>query len=75
MAKFKRHYSTPEMVERWRSKIDQCLCHYTTPSGRKRHGIIHKVFAARHYDGVRVLVASDEGGVFTYHDVLDINAH
>jgi hypothetical protein len=50
-----------------------------TNDGKARVGIIHKVFAARNYDGVRCLVAWDSltGGhpVFAYHDVLEIQAY
>jgi hypothetical protein len=77
VARFQRVRSTPEKVDDWRRKYDQRFCSGCTGSGKRRHGIIHKVFAARGYDGVRCLVAWDSlaGGnpVFDYHDVLDID--
>lgn len=79
MARFQRNYSRPEQVERWRQQIDQCLCRGVSDSGRPRHGIIHKVYAARNYDGVRCLVAwdslTDGNPVFLHHDVLDVDAY
>lgn len=70
----KRTHSSPEIVAYWQNRIGECLCRM----GNLR-GIIHKVFAARKYDGVRVLVAWDSqrdgNPVFRYHDILDIDTY
>lgn len=79
MARLQRFHSTPDKVDDWRRKYDQRFCRGCTESGTRRNGIIHKVFAARYYDGVRCLVAWDSltGGnpVFGYHDMADIDPY
>ena len=66
--------STPEKVSYVEGRMAECLCWFHTEGGKRQHGIVHKVFAARNYDGIRCLVASDDG-VFSYHDVLEVDAH
>ena len=70
----KRFHSTPEKVAGLQNRMEECLCRMG-----ERRGIVHKVYAARFYDGIRALVAWDsltEGNpVFKYHDVLDFDVY
>lgn len=61
MAKFIRVHSTPDQLEYWDKRVNQCLCYFYTDNGTRKHGIVHKVFASRKFDAVHALVASDEG--------------
>lgn len=74
MKKTGRVRSSDVFVNRFRERMEEKLCYFRTESGIKKHGIVHKVFAARFYDGVRCLVASDDG-VFYYRDVLEVDVH
>lgn len=74
MKKKDRVHSSEEKVDHLKNRMEECLCWFHTDSGKRKHGIVHKVFAARNYDGIRCLVASDEG-VFSYHDVLEVDVH
>lgn len=74
MRKKDRINSAPELVEACRDRIDQRLCYFRDEKGEKKHGIIHKVYAARFCDQIRCLVASDDG-IFYYKDVNDVMPH
>ncbi len=69
-----RIHSSPEKVAFHQNRMEECLCQQG-----KRRGIVHRVYAARFYDGIKALVAWDSstGGnpVFNYHDILDIDVY
>ena len=70
-----RFYSTPKHVEYHRDRLENCLCRMG-----ERRGIVHRVYAARLYDGIRALVAWDSQGMegnprFSYHDILEIDVY
>ncbi len=70
----RRVHSSPEKVAHHQGRMEECFC-----KQGHRHGIVHRVYAARFYDGIRCLVAWDSltGGnpVFGYDDIIDIDVY
>lgn len=70
----RRSASSPENVTFHQNRMEERLCRQN-----KRRGIVHRVYAARFYDGIKCLIAWDSttGGnpVFSYHDIIDVDIY